>query len=562
MSKFHVTQIATHLRGAYVDLWVNTLSDESNLSRILARYAIDLEISGDSSDEVMIEVTDGGKDRGIDAIAIDRESGIVTLVQSKWRSDGTGSVDLAGVLKFKSGVEALLHMGQGTTEMSVEMDHAVNEILARPGARLKMIVVTTAQNRLDSVCAQPIKDLLDAINGIGDDSIEPIASAKEYVQSDLFKTISNVPESNIELSVSLQGWAAVDGPLRAFYGRASVNQIAGWFHTHGVRLFKDNIRVSLPSSDINDGIHSTLLGDPEKFWYYNNGITILAARIESSLQGSLSHDSGNFLAKKASIINGAQTVSAIARALTTNKVGSSEKAQPPAENSAMVHVRLIEVPEDENRTARLITTYTNTQNFVSLQDFASLDDNQQRIKEELRTLGFDYVLRSGEISVDTKLTEITSRSAAVALACVIGTLGDATLAKREVSRLFDTDSSTYRSLFNSSTDGLLVSRAYRAYSAIEEALDEVQDESDGLLYGVALHAKNCICHALLANTTTKQLSNPDFDFEALLAELPARATRVVKELVANFPDNAYPGQLFKNRKRVEALLDSVNEPTR
>lgn len=235
MSKFHVTQIATHLRGAYVDLWVNTLSDESNLSRILARYAIDLEISGDSSDEVMIEVTDGGKDRGIDAIAIDRESGIVTLVQSKWRSDGTGSVDLAGVLKFKSGVEALLHMGQGTTEMSVEMDHAVNEILARPGARLKMIVVTTAQNRLDSVCAQPIKDLLDAINGIGDDSIEPIASAKEYVQSDLFKTISNVPESNIELSVSLQGWAAVDGPLRAFYGRASVNQIAGWFHTHGVQ---------------------------------------------------------------------------------------------------------------------------------------------------------------------------------------------------------------------------------------------------------------------------------------------------------------------------------------
>ncbi|MBD4598687.1 hypothetical protein GUG53_06580, partial [Xanthomonas citri pv. citri] len=54
MSKFHVDQIATRIRELYsTDYWDANLSDVNNLSRLLARYAVDLTIpeSSDSGNQ-------------------------------------------------------------------------------------------------------------------------------------------------------------------------------------------------------------------------------------------------------------------------------------------------------------------------------------------------------------------------------------------------------------------------------------------------------------------------------------------------------------------------------
>ena len=56
----------------------------------------------------LIEITDSGEDKGIDAIGVDQASSHVVVVQSKWRNDGKGSVDLGSILKFVNGVEGLM----------------------------------------------------------------------------------------------------------------------------------------------------------------------------------------------------------------------------------------------------------------------------------------------------------------------------------------------------------------------------------------------------------------------------------------------------------------------
>ena len=79
MSVLHVRQIETHLRDSYsADHWEQGLDDRHNLSRLLSRYAIDLSLGERAQDgSSLVEITDSGDDRGIDAIAVDPVSSLV-----------------------------------------------------------------------------------------------------------------------------------------------------------------------------------------------------------------------------------------------------------------------------------------------------------------------------------------------------------------------------------------------------------------------------------------------------------------------------------------------------
>jgi hypothetical protein len=51
--------------------------------------------------------------------------------------------------------------------------------------------------------------------------------------------------------------------------------VASLFGAAGTRLFARNVRGFLGSTEINKGMEATLAEEPEYFWYYNNGITIV-----------------------------------------------------------------------------------------------------------------------------------------------------------------------------------------------------------------------------------------------------------------------------------------------
>src|ERR1041384_2129625 len=89
-------------------------------------------------------------------------------------------------------------------------------------------------------------------------------------------------------------WGRASDPQRMYYGRVSAAEIANWFTRHGADLFADNIRVVIPRSDINEAILETVVSEPDRFMYYNNGITVLAESIELGPGGALSRDVGYF----------------------------------------------------------------------------------------------------------------------------------------------------------------------------------------------------------------------------------------------------------------------------
>src|SRR3954470_13238597 len=102
MSKFHVDQIATRVVQDYAtDFRREELDDVNNLSRYLSLYATERILDGvTATPQRLIEVTDGGKDRGIDAVAVDPNAKLIVFTQAKWRQNGQGSFVVDESLRF------------------------------------------------------------------------------------------------------------------------------------------------------------------------------------------------------------------------------------------------------------------------------------------------------------------------------------------------------------------------------------------------------------------------------------------------------------------------------
>lgn len=155
----------------------------------------------------------------------------------------------------------------------------------------------------------------------------------------------------------------VEEPLRSIVCAIRASALADIYNRKDIKnkLFNQNIRLGI-TSKINSAISKTAT-DPEEsknFFYYNNGITATCSEFEL--------DGNRISASNLQVVNGAQTVSALARS-----VGGGGGAIKKSTN-AVVLFRLIETGEQKSRKNYLadnITRYQNTQNPVRESDFFS-----------------------------------------------------------------------------------------------------------------------------------------------------------------------------------------------
>jgi len=553
MSTFHVGQIATYVTNRYAaDHQRPNLDEVNNLSRFLALYGLDLDLGeGPGAAQRQVEVTDGSKDRGIDAIAVDPVSNILALTQSKWRKDGNGSLDVGETLRFVEGVRSLVGLRNSAEPVhaSPELRTAIRELLGTPSAKIHLITVTTGSSPLAPEVMQPIAALLAEMNDL--EGVDPIMTHKHLGQAELFTSLAERPRQSVNFDVDLLNWGGgTSDPLRIFYGKVSGADVASWFQQHADALFAENIRVVIPRSEINAGILDTVRTAPERFGYYNNGITILAESINTSPSGILNRDVIRLGLSGASIVNGAQTVSTLGSVLGTEWEQNL--------GQVFVMTRCIEVPADDPTIARGITRYANTQNEVTSQDFAFLDSEQHRLARELSILGYEYVIRQAEQPTTDDPTKIIYlRDAAVALACASNDLGLAVTAKREVSRLFAQSGSEYRRIFNPSTDPLVLLNSVLVVRRVDMLLDGIANTASGVDLGVAIHGRLIVAHLALKRAGLDNLKDPAWDLSAALNDLNPYVLDVTAKLADAFPDNSYPGNVFKNRSRCDWLVQNA-----
>lgn len=114
MSIIHVRQIEAKLKSLFTNSielsdYIGKLQNEQDsafLTRALAAFAI--SVTADiTPDQAALCITDGFHDNGIDAVYFDTREKVLFVVQTKWRHDGTGSIERGDALKFITGVKDL-----------------------------------------------------------------------------------------------------------------------------------------------------------------------------------------------------------------------------------------------------------------------------------------------------------------------------------------------------------------------------------------------------------------------------------------------------------------------
>jgi len=375
-------------------------------------------------------------------------------------------------------------------------------------------------------------------------------------QERLYSSVASSGNAQLDLAVNLRNWGSYqEAGCVAYYGTASAQEVVAWYQTHGDLLFSRNIRGALVGSEVNDAIMATAGDDPSRFWFFNNGITIIAESFEQAPH--VNQKSGNFEFKHASVVNGAQTVNSLARAAIE---------QPNLLESADVFVRFVTLADPDGEFGRLVTRRTNTQNRVGGREFVALDPEQERLRMEFAVSGLRYAYRSGE-TVSDPAKGCDLNDATVALACRFG-VAEAVLAKREISRLWeDTSKSPYKALFNSSVSGSAVWTAVEVMRSVDAALESVRQYYEGRDRLIAVHGNRLVLWAVMEYLRLRTRQEAEA-FQPAVDETSVRklAELAVAKLIAlvnsDYPDS-YPQPLFKNQSKCrhlgESLLEQLNE---
>jgi len=373
-------------------------------------------------------------------------------------------------------------------------------------------------------------------------------------QSDLHTSLTvGLSGEPITLDIGIKAWGRVQDPQTAYYGQLNAVQIVDWWMKYRTRLFAKNLRGVLGDTDVNNEMRDTLEHQPKNFWYFNNGITIVAKKVSKTMAGGGDTDFGTFHCEDASVVNGAQTVGTI---------GRFGEGAPQKLEKVYVPIRVISVEGGQHLFGEAVTRTNNRQNRIESRDFVTLDPEQARIKTELAIDNIEYhVMRAesytrGDTSFD--LVEGTT-----ALACASGKVHLVVQLKREIGKLWeDIGKAPYKELFNPSVAGMYVWRCVRAQRLVDKALEGIIKTPgiSGRDYGIAVHGNRLIAALTLEKLHADRFSDPNFKFDDSIDEPKVTAVTLdqfqkLKENVEQHYVNAIIPTLFKNLTKCKHLVE-------
>lgn len=557
MSIIHVRQIKSSLEKTFASsINLEDIRDKSRgeresifLSRGLAALSIKI-LTDISLEDAGRSVTDGWEDNGIDAIYYHRQERILYVVQAKWKQNGKGSIERGEAQKFIKGFQDLVNARFERFNDRIKLrKREIEDSLEDARTKFVLVVVHTGQQGLSDVVQRDFDDLLDELNDTSE-----IVVLRELRQSNLHSTVvQGMQGEPINVDVAVQEWGQTQDPYRAYYGQVAATDVAEWWDRYYPRLFAPNIRMFLGDTSVNETLIDTIAEEPEKFWYFNNGITALCASIHKKPLGGGARETGYFECRGFRIVNGAQTAGAIASSASKHLANLKQ---------ARVPIRIISLEDSPENLERDITRYNNTQNRIERRDFAALDPEQERIRVELQLEEISYTYKSGELTTGEYGCDLAD--ATVARACEQSDLSYAVQAKREIGRLWeDTDKPPYKVLFNPSVSGLSIWKSVQALRVMEDELKNIErDSDDGRNRLLAIHGNRFIAH-LVFSLSGNELDEQDLELTDEYKKRIEKQTREVYVKLTNTVNDLYPdsylASLFKNGRKCQLIKDKYLE---
>jgi len=307
-----------------------------------------------TEDDAADAIVDGANDLGIDAyLPVDFSENKIRLFQSKY---GT-SHSMEAIAKFKDDVKRLLQ--SDVTKMRPELAHLVTKIRDK-NLKVECCYVTDQKVEYENEKLFEVIDIDEIVLRLWGRIKKPAAGKK----------------STVKLEKMLHHENTILGILK-------LRELTDFISKNRDYVFESNIRQWMQfKTTVNKGIRETLQNVPDKFFYYNNGITIVVSDFEETGNNSI-------LLHAPQIVNGAQT---------SNSIIDRAKRTHNLEGSITVTIIRADDEEDQNN----ITKYRNSQNSVRGKDLVSLMDFHKSIKSQLQNCGYFYEIQAGSFDTRTK----------------------------------------------------------------------------------------------------------------------------------------------------------------
>ena len=232
-------------------------------------------------------------------------------------------------------------------------------------------------------------------------SVDDIQDEYEEYLSKLDRT--EPPEISIELKFDIidTNFSSNNNTLISII---TGDQLINLREKHRYKLFDKNLRFGLDKSKINKNIVETIKSEPNRFYFYNNGITIMS-------QGYRSRETnGTVRIHYPQIINGAQTVTSIYNAFNKavkercvkDGVTKSEAKDRVKEEYKKINIlfRIIQNSKHDGKKLtefeQKIIRYNNTQNPIKETDFYANNPEQIELQRKFCKFGYFYELKRGD----------------------------------------------------------------------------------------------------------------------------------------------------------------------
>ena len=355
----------------------------------------------DNLDLAKRAVTGAPGDKGNDAILIDDNARSVTIVQCKYRKTLNSNTEpRSDIMAFAQTARELLNPdSKSFTSYISKMDHYAGELSKIARERLlsrkyslqmyfvtlwkcSSTVVSDAQREFKRATKQRTESsIFEIITGARIPGIY-----RDYLDGNAPPIpVLDFPMENgrgIKVKGVLQRFDT-DNDIECWVISMSGDRVADLFARSGIRLFAINIRgfLGVSKKGVNYEMQQTISKEPERFFYYNNGITVLcdSATNESSRARDV------LRVYNPQVINGQQTTRVLAENMRLAKKTS-------------VLVKVIQVPRSNDisdphfdQLLSKIVAGTNWQNAISQSDLMANDRIQNALERNLRKIGYAYM---------------------------------------------------------------------------------------------------------------------------------------------------------------------------
>lgn len=391
-------------------------------------------------------IAGGPNDKGIDGVFVDDKARAVFVLQGKYRhqvgnktearNDVLGFADIARILSAPE-TEIFKGFVEGMEPRTASLLENARQYLRRRGYRLWLYYVT-----LGRCSSTTFHDARRAARANGSRTEFDLIDGKRcmLLLRDYLDGVAP-PIPSLELEMESGSAVKVNGILQRFDGLTDVeswvfsmkgSDVADLYSRSGIRVFARNIRGFLGETPVNRSMVETLEQEPERFFYYNNGITVVCDQAEKG-----SRKGKDFLVVgNPQIINGQQTTRTLA-------------AQAKHADNASVLVKVIQIPREKGNgndhfdsLISQIVAGTNWQNAISAADLMANDRRQIEIEREFRKLGYIYVRKKQSKSEAKRLSTMKYQRAVKKeelARCVAGCDLDPVLPRSGINNLFESE---------------------------------------------------------------------------------------------------------------------------